>query len=110
MVELSSSPASPTLALREPASGRKLASLTEPGSFVLSLIFSPDGRTLAAGTVGGESNCRMSPPDKTARPPGHCAAVGHWRSAPDGQSLVSGGYDSALKPGHEVEVSCQTRA
>jgi len=86
------------LALWDPASGRRLASLAEPRSVVLGLVFSPDGRILAAGTVGGgvelwDVATRQRQPDIRAQSP----AVWALAFSPDGQSLVSGGYDGALR-------------
>ncbi len=86
------------LALWDPASGRRLASLTEPRSLVLSLSFSPDGRILAAGTVGGgierwDVATRQRLPDIRGQSP----AVWALAFSPDGQSLISGGYDGALR-------------
>ena len=89
---------SETLTLWDPASGLRLASLTEPRSLVLSLSFSPDGRTLAAGTLGGgielwDVATGQRQPDLR----GHSAAVWALAFSPDGRYLVSGGHDGALR-------------
>jgi WD40 repeat protein len=70
----------------------------EREELVLSLAFSPDGRTLAAGTGRGEvelwdvaSGRRRS----TLR--GHTGGVWALVFAPDGQTLFSGGDDDTVR-------------
>jgi len=68
-----------------------------PG-LIFPLVFSPDGRNLAAGTVGGgvelwDVATRQRQPDIRRQSP----AVWALAFSPDCQSLVAGGYDGALR-------------
>ncbi len=85
------------LALWDPASGRRLASLTER-RHVLSLSFAPDGRILAVGTVdGGVALWDVATGQHQREMREQSLAVWALAFSPDGQLLVAGGYDGALR-------------
>ena len=87
-----------TLTLWDPASGLRLASLTEPRSLVVSLSFSPDRRILAAGTVAGVIELwDVATGQRQADLMAHFATAWAFAFSPDGKSLVSGSVDGALR-------------
>ncbi len=82
------------LVLVDPASGRRLASWSEPRTWILSLAFSPNGRILAAGTdSGGIELWDVATGQREADLRG-LSSVWALAFSPDGQSLASGGPDA----------------
>jgi WD40 repeat protein len=63
----------------------------------MSLSFSPNGRSLAVLTVGGDVELwDMTTRHRQQVFHEHSAAIRAMAFSPDGQTLVSGGHDGAL--------------
>lgn len=78
--------------------GRELRTLPSPNEFVLALAFSPDGKTLAAGTR--EHRVLLFNPETgelLRTLPGHTEAVSQLAFSPDGKLLASAGGDATIK-------------
>ena len=78
---------------RRSSSGMRLPAKTPPLSMetqgLLSVAFSPDGKTLASGDMRRRSGCGMWPPARTGDPQGH-PPVSSVAFSPDGKTLASG--------------------
>jgi WD40 repeat protein len=65
---------------------------------VFSLTFSPDGRTLAAGTVGGAVELwDVASGRRRSVLGGHSGGIWALEFAPDGRTLFSGGNDGTVR-------------
>jgi WD40 repeat protein len=72
--------------------------MSESQNVLLGLTFSPDGKTLAAGTKAGFiERWNVETGERLPELRGHSAPVWALAFSPDGRSLVSGGYDGALR-------------
>jgi WD40 repeat protein len=94
--------------------GRELATFKDTaGRQIVSVVFSPDGGTLAVGMVGDTILFDVA----GRKPPRRLAARGWLRFAPDGKTLASAlvgaihqwdvatGREIAPRPGHDAHIS-----
>ena len=87
-----------TLRLWNPTTFSQRRQLTAPeGMEVYTLAFSPDGRTLAAGTIDGLVRLWNVTTGQPRELKGHAAGVESLAFSPDGLSLVSADLDGTVK-------------
>jgi WD40 repeat protein len=83
--------------LWDEATGVELATLTEAPDFVLTLVFAPDGRTLAVADGPAVRLWDVATREERAVLHGHTGKVLAQAFAPDGRTLASGGYDRTVR-------------
>jgi RNA polymerase sigma factor (sigma-70 family) len=86
-----------TTGLWDPASGKLVRRVADPGDRVDALVFSPDGRTLVTG--GGDGAVRLwevATGRVRARRTGHAGGVRSLAWSEDGRLLASGGFDTTI--------------
>ena len=92
-----------TVGLWDVATWRKAGSLGGPGTEVLGLAFSPDGRDLAACDAGGTlwlwdlAGKRVIASSKAHTPVTPPSLAGYVAFSPDGRRLATSGGDSVVK-------------
>jgi RNA polymerase sigma factor (sigma-70 family) len=85
------------LCLWDVAGGRELRRLKGPEEAVFAVVFSPDGRTLAAGTDAGAVHLwEVLTGKPRLRLAGQRNTIGALAFSPDGRRLASGSYDSTI--------------
>jgi WD40 repeat protein/tRNA A-37 threonylcarbamoyl transferase component Bud32 len=81
-----------------PWNHREIATLTGHSSDVMSVVFSPDGRTLASGSRGNAIKLwDVQSQRQIATLTGHSDAVTSVAFSPDGRTLASGSWDKTIK-------------
>jgi WD40 repeat protein len=87
-----------TLRLWNAATGQELRVLSGHSSFVLSVAFSPDGRTIVSGSADKTVKLWDAATGREIRTiTGHSGDVNSVAFSPDGKTIVSGSEDKTLK-------------
>ena len=78
--------------------GKQITTLGHREGQVMNLTFSPDGRTLAAGTTSGEIELwDVASRQRRSALRGHAGSIRGLVFAPDGRTLVSAGDDGTVR-------------
>ena len=76
---------------------KELRTLSGHGNYVLSVCFSPDGRTLASGSYDGIKLWDVATGKELRTLRGHAASVKSVSFSPDGRTIASGSRDKTVK-------------
>ncbi|MCL4368249.1 MAG: hypothetical protein M1337_03660 [Actinobacteria bacterium] len=83
--------------LWDAASGSELGTLTQTDGTARSIVFSPDGRLLAAGSDNGIELWDTARRQRLLTLSGHTGSVGDLAFSPDGATLASGSGDGTVR-------------
>ena len=76
---------------------KELRTLSGHGNYVLSVCFSPDGRTIASGSYDGIKLWDVATGKELRTLSGHAASVKSVSFSPDGRTIASGSRDKTVK-------------